>query len=401
MGLNTGLVVVGRDRRQPAHGLHGGRRHDASRRPPAAGWPRPAPSCISEATAPTRRSARSRSSPRARSPLQGLERARHAHFRLARARGRRRSALEQRPIGGLGAASSGREREMRDARRAVRPGARRDGGGSWAWSASRGSGKSRLLLRVPARRCGGRASRVPRGALPVATAPPCRTCPSSTSCAAHCGIADVDPPEVAADKVRAALDELGVERRDRAPYLLHLLGLKEGDARQLGCAEPGRRRQGADPRARSGSSGLSGEPRASARHRRRGPALDRRRPPRRPSPHSSRVSAAPACSSSRPTGPATVRPGLTDRMRRRSRSGPCAATSSLGILRVLLAGPRLRRPARRAGPRQGRGEPVLPRGALPRRQRSGRRAGSPFPTPCRASSPRASTGSPSGPSTCS
>jgi class 3 adenylate cyclase/tetratricopeptide (TPR) repeat protein len=51
-----------------------------------------------------------------------------------------------------------------------------------------------------------------------------------------CEIADADPPERAADKVRARLDSLGLDPAERAPYLLQLLGLKEPDdaARALG-----------------------------------------------------------------------------------------------------------------------------------------------------------------------
>jgi class 3 adenylate cyclase/tetratricopeptide (TPR) repeat protein len=44
----------------------------------------------------------------------------------------------------------------------------------------------------------------------------------------NCGIVDTDPPEVMAAKVRVALDELGMDVGERGPYLLHLLGLKEG-----------------------------------------------------------------------------------------------------------------------------------------------------------------------------
>ena len=44
-----------------------------------------------------------------------------------------------------------------------------------------------------------------------------------------CGIAELDSPERAADKVRATLQALGLDPGERAPYLLHLLGLKEPD----------------------------------------------------------------------------------------------------------------------------------------------------------------------------
>ena len=44
-----------------------------------------------------------------------------------------------------------------------------------------------------------------------------------------CGIGEVDTPEHAADKVRATLSTLALDPIERAPYLLHLLGLKEPD----------------------------------------------------------------------------------------------------------------------------------------------------------------------------
>jgi tetratricopeptide (TPR) repeat protein len=44
----------------------------------------------------------------------------------------------------------------------------------------------------------------------------------------NAGIADVDPPETAADKLQRALVEVGMNAEEGAPYLLSLLGLKAG-----------------------------------------------------------------------------------------------------------------------------------------------------------------------------
>ena len=44
-----------------------------------------------------------------------------------------------------------------------------------------------------------------------------------------CAIAEADPPERAGDRVRATLESLGLDPAERAPLLLHLLGLKEPD----------------------------------------------------------------------------------------------------------------------------------------------------------------------------
>jgi tetratricopeptide (TPR) repeat protein len=47
---------------------------------------------------------------------------------------------------------------------------------------------------------------------------------------AHCGVADADTPEVVGDKVRATLAGLGLDAEARAPFVLQLLGIKEGAA---------------------------------------------------------------------------------------------------------------------------------------------------------------------------
>jgi len=48
---------------------------------------------------------------------------------------------------------------------------------------------------------------------------------------ANCGVADADAPEAVAAKVRVALHELGMDFAEAGPYVLHLLGLKEGTER--------------------------------------------------------------------------------------------------------------------------------------------------------------------------
>jgi tetratricopeptide (TPR) repeat protein len=52
-----------------------------------------------------------------------------------------------------------------------------------------------------------------------------------------CGIADLDHPEAIGEKVRAALRRLAMDPDDAAPYLLHLLGMKEG-AERVGGMNP-------------------------------------------------------------------------------------------------------------------------------------------------------------------
>ena len=49
----------------------------------------------------------------------------------------------------------------------------------------------------------------------------------------NCGIADSDTPTETGEKVRAALTEVGMNADESAPYLLQLLGVKEGTATSL------------------------------------------------------------------------------------------------------------------------------------------------------------------------
>ena len=46
--------------------------------------------------------------------------------------------------------------------------------------------------------------------------------------AQNCGITETDSPEAIAEKVRFALQEVGMDAEASAPYLLQLLGVKEG-----------------------------------------------------------------------------------------------------------------------------------------------------------------------------
>ena len=89
-----------------------------------------------------------------------------------------------------------------------------------------GVGKSRLLLEV-CRDVGEGATWLEGRCLSYGGAIP--YLPVLDLLRGACGVAEVDPPERAADKVRATLNTLGLDASERAPYLLHLLGLKEPD----------------------------------------------------------------------------------------------------------------------------------------------------------------------------
>jgi tetratricopeptide (TPR) repeat protein len=47
----------------------------------------------------------------------------------------------------------------------------------------------------------------------------------------HCGILDTDAPKVIVEKVRRGLEEVGMDPADGAPYLLQLLGIRDGTER--------------------------------------------------------------------------------------------------------------------------------------------------------------------------
>jgi hypothetical protein len=46
----------------------------------------------------------------------------------------------------------------------------------------------------------------------------------------NCGIVETDTPEVIAEKVRSALEQVGMDAEDDAVVLLHLLGVKHAGA---------------------------------------------------------------------------------------------------------------------------------------------------------------------------
>jgi transcriptional regulator with AAA-type ATPase domain/tetratricopeptide (TPR) repeat protein len=48
---------------------------------------------------------------------------------------------------------------------------------------------------------------------------------------AHCGIADADSPKTIVEKVRRGLEEVGMDPAEGAPYLLQLLGIRDGTER--------------------------------------------------------------------------------------------------------------------------------------------------------------------------
>jgi class 3 adenylate cyclase/tetratricopeptide (TPR) repeat protein len=51
----------------------------------------------------------------------------------------------------------------------------------------------------------------------------------------HCGISETDSPETIHEKVRFALQEVGMHAEDSAPYLLQLLGVQEGTGSIAAC----------------------------------------------------------------------------------------------------------------------------------------------------------------------
>jgi class 3 adenylate cyclase/tetratricopeptide (TPR) repeat protein len=98
-----------------------------------------------------------------------------------------------------------------------------------------GMGKSRLLLEFRQSLTGRRLTYLEGRCVSYGATIPYH--PLLETLRTNCRIADTDLPEVAAGKVAAAVAEVGLEAGDTLPYLLHVLGLKEGTSR-LGALGP-------------------------------------------------------------------------------------------------------------------------------------------------------------------
>ncbi len=92
-----------------------------------------------------------------------------------------------------------------------------------------GMGKSRLLLEFRQSLTGRRLTYLEGRCLPYGASIPYH--PLLEILRTNCRIADTDAPEVAASKIGEAIVEVGMSVEDALPYLLHLVGLKEGSAR--------------------------------------------------------------------------------------------------------------------------------------------------------------------------
>ena len=316
MGLNTGFVVVGAigDNLRMDYTAVGDTTHLAARLQQLAA---PGAILISDATARLVEGYVALE-PRARSSSAGAP-SRSSCTRWSGAGARRRV------LGDAGRRTLsrfvGRDRELATLDELLGQWSR-DGGRWWAWSASRA-----WASRACSWSCGAPSAarrRVPRRALPVVRrrhAVPARAGPRARRLRHR---RRRRRRSDAADKVRATLDALGVDVGTEAPYLLHLLGLKE----ESDDESAGRARAGGDVMARTfddaPADGARASRRASARPRRRGPALDRRSVgglPRLARRESRRRRASSLVATYRP---GYGRPGWTDRMRPRSRSRPSA-----------------------------------------------------------------------------
>jgi predicted ATPase len=92
--------------------------------------------------------------------------------------------------------------------------------------AEAGGGKSRLLYEFRQRLAGRRVMYFEGRCLSYGHAMPYH--PIIDLLRNNCGITDTDSPEAIAEKVRGALHEVGMDVEASAPYLLQLLGVKEG-----------------------------------------------------------------------------------------------------------------------------------------------------------------------------
>jgi predicted ATPase/DNA-binding winged helix-turn-helix (wHTH) protein/class 3 adenylate cyclase len=98
--------------------------------------------------------------------------------------------------------------------------------------AEAGGGKSRLLYEFGQRLAGKRVTYLAGRCLSYGQAMPYH--PIIDLLCANCGITEADSPAAIAGKVRMGLQELGMDVEASAPYLLRLLGVKEGAERLVG-----------------------------------------------------------------------------------------------------------------------------------------------------------------------
>jgi len=92
-----------------------------------------------------------------------------------------------------------------------------------------GVGKSRLLYEFRQRLAGKPVTYLEGRCLSYGSAIPYH--PIIDLVRYNCGITDTDPGEVIGDKVRFGLQEVGMDPEDAVPYLLQLVGVKEGTER--------------------------------------------------------------------------------------------------------------------------------------------------------------------------
>jgi tetratricopeptide (TPR) repeat protein len=223
MGVNTGLVVVGKigDNLQMDYTAIGDTTHLAARLQQLA---EPGAILVSEATS---RQVRGYVRLESVGPLhaKGIAEPVPAHKVLGP--GPRRSSLE-----GLGERSLaefvGRERDFAGLHELLAQ--VKDGQGQVVGIVGEpGVGKSRLLYELRQSLAGRPVTYLEGRCLSYGSNIP--YLPVVDQLRNNCGITDADSPRVIADKVRFALREVGMDPEEDAPCLLHLLGLKEGTER--------------------------------------------------------------------------------------------------------------------------------------------------------------------------
>ena len=229
LGLHTGFVVVGAigDNLRMDYTAVGDTTHLAARLQQLA---EPGAIVVSDATA---RLVRGYASLEALGPVQVRGRSTPVEIYHVTGPGTRRSALEatgERPL----SAFVGRERELRLLENLL---AEVEAGRGQAVGVvgEPGVGKSRVLLELRRTLSARDTGYLEGRCLSFGSAIP--YAPVLDLVRTQCGLSDPDTPEVIAAKVRAELAKLGMDGANLAPYLLHLLGLKE-EADVLGGLSP-------------------------------------------------------------------------------------------------------------------------------------------------------------------
>ena len=166
-----------------------------------------------------------------------------------------------------------------------------------------GMGKSRLVTELRRSLSGERITLTEGRCLSYGSSTP--YLPVRDHIRATCGITDADAPRTVSDKLRFALEEIGLDPQEGEPFLLHLLGAEEHTEALAGLTPEAIKARTLETLLQMGLSGSRRRPFVLCTRTSTGLTRSARRSSRA----SPRTFTAPPSSCSAPTGPATRPPG--------------------------------------------------------------------------------------------